>query len=67
MDNSKLVKVSKNSAVNPRQVMFLGLTDDLKTVVFIVGCPKGIHSDYSFDDTVKLLNGEDIGEVKDKS
>lgn len=62
MTNDRLVKISKQVAVNPKQVMFVGMTDDLKTVVFIVGCPKGVNSDYDFNATVKLLNGEKVDE-----
>jgi len=61
-----LVQIAKEVAVNPKQVMFIGVANVMdddgkrstKTVVFIMGCPKGVHSDHDFETTVRLLNGD---------
>jgi len=58
---AKLVKVSKTFAVNTEQGAILGvkMRDDLSVVIAFVG-GAGEKSDFSFDDTVKLINGESL-------
>ena len=60
-----LIKIAKEIAVNPKNVLFIGVSsgvnDDnekvVQTTVFISGCPKGLGSDFSFEETLALLNG----------
>ena len=53
------VKIGKQISVNPRHVVFVILnTKTLKPVV--VTMAGKVESDYSRDDTDKLLNGESI-------
>lgn len=61
-----LISIAKEIAVNPKHVTFIGTVDQMndegvkqhKTVVFIAGCPSGLQSDYTFDETQELLNDE---------
>jgi len=54
------IKISKKIAVNPRHVMIVGLDPKtLKTGVLLVGNLQ-YTSDFDFDNTIKLLNGESI-------
>ena len=53
------VKIAKNVSVNPRNVVFSILdSKSLKTI--IVTLAGKYASDYNFEDTDKLLNGERI-------
>lgn len=50
-----MIKISKETAINPKQVMCICRTKELQTVVFVIGFPKAFVSDYTFDETVDML------------
>lgn len=64
-ENPKIVKLCKNQAVNPKHVIAVLIDkNDLKTYALIIGGIK-VPSDHTFDETVKILNGESIIATKE--
>ena len=55
----KLVKLNERTYVSPNNILMVCLNGQtLKTAVFLTVGGVAVESDFTFDETVKLVNGE---------
>jgi len=54
-----IIKIGKEIAINPKHTVFIALQKEtLNTVVGIIG-GQAVVSEFTFDETIKILNQED--------